>query len=67
MSSVSKYILRVMPVSFYDAHLLTSKMPTLVMAPTRHIHNSEISVSEFRGHDAFGRGAMCDTPELTYI
>lgn len=56
-----------MPVSFYDAHLLTSKMPTLVMAPTQHIHNSEISVSEFRGHDAFGRGAMCDTPELTYI
>lgn len=51
-------------------HLFTSKIPALVTAPTRYIHNSEISVSEFRGHDAFGRVAMCatpDSPELTYI
>lgn len=51
-------------------HLLTSKIPALVMARTQYIHNSEIPVSEFRGHHAFGHGAMCDTPdspELTYI
>lgn len=41
-------------------HLLTSEIPASVTAPARYIHNSEISVGEFGGRDAFGCGTTCN-------